>query len=190
MSPTYTAFVGAARLAAGDLETVALAAHQVQDRQAEMPIVFDDATGCVVDLDLRGDQQDVVGRLRPSEAPEVDQPRTRGRPKLGVTAREVTLLPKHWNWLQQQPGGASAALRRLVEQAQHDSADADRLRNTQTAAYRVMYALAGHLGGYEDALRALYAFDAGRFEALVGRWPADIAAYVRTLASKAFDARV
>lgn len=186
MPPTYTAFIGSARLAAGDLETVALAAHRAQDRQAEMPIVFDDATGSVVDLDLRGAPQDVVGRLRPFEAPQTDLPRARGRPKLGVTAREVTLLPKHWAWLQEQPGGASAALRRLVEQAQQDNADADRHRKAQTATYRVMYALAGHLAGYEDALRALYAGDAARFETLIDRWPADVAAYVRGLAAAAF----
>lgn len=186
MPPTYTAFVGTARLAAGDMETVALAAHEAQDRQAEMPIVFDDASGSVVDLDLRGGQQDVRDRLRPVEAPLGDLPRSRGRPRLGVTAREVTLLPKHWTWLQEQPGGASAALRRLVEQAQQDSAGVDRARKAQTATYRVMYALAGHLAGYEDALRALYAGDSERFETLVGRWPADVAAYVQRLAGTAF----
>ena len=187
MASTYTAFIGTAQLAAGDLEAVALAAHQAQDRQAEMPIVFDDATGSVVDLDLRGGPQDVVARLRPSEPTQIDPPRARGRPKLGVTAREITLLPRHWVWLQEQPGGASAALRRLVEQAQQDNAEIDRRRKAQTAAYRVMYALAGHLAGYEDALRALYASDAARFKALVDRWPADVATYVRRLASTTFS---
>jgi DNA invertase Pin-like site-specific DNA recombinase len=185
MPKTYTAFVGAARLAAGDLETVALAAHAAQDRQAEMPIVFEDASGNVVDLDLRGDAQDVAGRLRPvPDAPE--PPRGRGRPKLGVTAREVTLLPKHWAWLQEQPGGASAALRRLVEQAQQDNAQADERRRAQTAAYRVLYALAGHLKGYEEALRALYAGDPMRFEAQIEAWPPDVAGYVRALAASSF----
>ena len=185
MPPTYTAFVGTARLAAGDLEAVALAVHEAQDRQAEMPIVFDDASGSVVDLDLRGGQQDVLDRLRVPEPPQSETPRPRGRPRLGVTAREVTLLPKHWTWLQEQPGGASAALRRLVEQAQQDSAGIDRARKAQTAAYRVMYALAGHLAGYEDALRALYAGDAERFESLISRWPGDVHAYIRRLASAA-----
>ncbi len=103
-----------------------------------------------------------------------------------MTAREVTLLPKHWTWLQEQPGGASAALRRLVEQAQQGSADIDRARKAQTATYRVMYALAGHLAGYEDALRALYAGDSERFESLISRWPGDVAAYVRRLGATAF----
>lgn len=187
MPHTYTAFVGAARLATGDLETVALAAHAVQDRQTEMPIVFEDATGSVVDLDLRGSPQDVAKRLQASEpdAP-IEGPRPRGRPKLGVTSREVTLLPKHWTWLQQQSGGASATLRRLVEQAQQDNAEADERRSAQTATYKVMYALGGHLAGYENALRALYAGDAQRFETLIKGWPADISSYVRKLAERSF----
>jgi len=186
MPPTYTAFIGSERLAAGDLQTVALAAHRAQDRPAEMPIVFDDATGNVVDLDLRGTPQDVLGRLPASDAPQTDLPRARGRPKLGVTAREVTLLPKHWAWLQEQPGGASAALRRLVEQAQLENAEADQRRRAQTATYKVMYALAGHLRGYEEALRALYASDAKHFEAQVAGWPADVSNYVLALASASF----
>lgn len=185
MSQTYTAFIGAARLAAGDLETVALAAHAAQDRQAEMPIVFEDASGNVVDLDLRGDAEDVARRLRPTLF-EAEPPRGRGRPKLGVTAREITLLPKHWAWLQEQPGGASAALRRLVEKAQQENADADQRRKAQTAAYRVMHALAGHLSGYEEALRALYAGEPKRFESQMAGWPADISDYVSGLASGSF----
>ena len=185
MLQTYTAFIGSARLAAGDLETVALAAHAARDRQAEMPIVFEDATGNVVDLDLRGDPQDVVRRLTPVPH-EAEPPRGRGRPKLGVSAREITLLPKHWAWLQEQPGGASAALRRLVEQAQQDNAEADQRRRAQTAAYKVMYALAGHLRGYEEALRALYAGEPKRFEAQIEGWPADISDYVLGLASASF----
>ncbi|CAN7620334.1 DUF2239 family protein [Phenylobacterium sp. LjRoot164] len=185
MTSTYTAFVGTGRLAAGDLETVALAAHQVRDSQREMPIVFEDASGSVVDLDLRGDARDVVQRLRTSAPAPTDGPRGRGRPKLGVTAREITLLPRHWSWLQEQPGGASAALRRLVEQAQQDGAETDKARRAQTATYRVMHALAGHLPGYEDALRALYAGDADAFNNRLAAWPNDIAGYVRGLAKAA-----
>lgn len=187
MPSTYTAFVGPRRLAAGDLQTVALAARAAQDRQTEMPVVFDDASGLVVDLDLRGSDKEVLARLpAPAEEPHPDAPRSRGRPKLGVTAREITLLPRHWTWLQTQPGGASAALRRLVEQAQQDNAQIDAQRASQTATYKAMYALAGHLRGYEEALRALYARDAERFEALVGAWPSDIADYLLSLARRAF----
>lgn len=188
MPATYTAFLGPQRLAAGDLTTVAIAAHDAQDRRTEMPIVFDDTTGLVIDLDLRGSPDDVISRLpKPAEGDDLHAPRGRGRPRLGVTAREITLLPKHWAWLQSQPGGASAVLRRLVEQAQAESAETDAQRQAQTATYKVMYALAGHLGGYEDALRALYAGDEERFASLVGTWPADVSTYVRRLAANAFS---
>jgi len=103
-----------------------------------------------------------------------------------VTAREITLLPKHWAWLQEQPGGASAALRRLVEQAQLENVEADQRRRAQTAAYKVMYALAGHLRGYEEALRALYAGEPKRFEAQIEAWPTDVSDYVLALASASF----
>ena len=93
-------------------------------------------------------------------------PRGRGRPKLGVVAREVTLLPRHWDWLNSQSGGASVALRKLVEAARLAGDDKDRTRHAQEAAYRFMTALAGNLPGYEEATRALYAADPARFDAI------------------------
>src|SRR5687768_12988418 len=103
-----TAFSGARRLAAGPLTRVAVAVKRALEAAPGQPVlVFDDADGRVVDLDLRGDDAAVVARL--------EAPRGPGRPKLGVVAREVTLLPRHWEWLAGQPGGASVALRRLVE---------------------------------------------------------------------------
>lgn len=183
----FTAFLADRRLASGDLETVALAAHAAQDRRTEMPIIFEDSTGAVVDLDLRGDAADVVERLRATAEAATSEPaRGRGRPKLGVTAREVTLLPKHWTWLQTQPGGASAALRRLVEDAQETHLEADQRRSAQTAAYKVMQALAGHRAGYEEALRALYAGESQRFETLIAPWPPAISAYIADLARPSF----
>src|SRR3546814_490284 len=109
-----------------------------------------------------------------------EAPRGRGRPKLGVTAREVTLLPRHWDWLAAQPGGASVALRKLVEQAMRD--DRQTRRAAQEAAYRVMTALAGDLPGYEEAIRALFAGDRQRFEQQIAGWPADLRDYVTRLA--------
>src|SRR5690349_13164169 len=138
MSSTYTAFIGAKLLASGDLLAAALAAHAAQNQQNEMPMVFEDATGKVVDLDLRGTAQEVKQRLQAAMAAldsshaHAAEPPRRGRPKLGVTAREITLLPRHWAWLQEQPGGASATIRRLVEQARQGSAEIDARRNSQT----------------------------------------------------------
>ena len=182
MPPTYTAFVGTARLAAGDLEAVALAAHEAQDRQAEMPIVFDDASGSVVDLDLRGGQQDVLDRLRVPEPPQSETPRPRGRPRLGVTAREVTLLPRHWDWLASQPGGASVALRKLVESALREAEGPDRVRRSREAAYRFMTAVAGDQPDYEEATRMLFAGDWVAFDAAIEVWPSDVRDYARRLA--------
>jgi hypothetical protein len=109
----------------------------------------------------------------------------RGRPRLGVTAREVTLLPRHWDWLATQPGGASAALRRLVDLARRDNLAGDRRRETQEAVHRVMTTLAGNLPGYEEALRALYAGDGESFSRRMAEWPHDVRTYVQALANRA-----
>jgi hypothetical protein len=115
-------------------------------------------------------------------------PETRGpgRPRLGVVAREVTLLPRHWEWLATQPGGASVALRRLVEEARRTSASADRARASRDAAYRVMHALGGDLPDFEEASRALFAGDRDRFRLHTAAWPLDVSAHVDRLA---FDTR-
>ena len=174
-TPTWTLFDGERRLAAGPPPEVAVAAHAAAGREHDGPLlVFDDASGKVVDLDLRGASEDVAGRYAP-QAP----PRPRGRPKLGVVAREVTLLPRHWEWLNAQPGGASVALRKLVEQARRAGDDGVKAR--QEAAYRFMASMAGDLPGYEDAIRALFAADRAGFDAQVKRWPADVAAHATKL---------
>jgi hypothetical protein len=175
--PAWTLFVGDGRLAAGSPVEVALAAHAAavggdHDRQL---LAFDDATGAVVDLDLRGAAAEVTARYSPP-------PRRRGRPKLGVEAREVTLLPRHWEWLGAQPGGASVALRKLVEQARRDSGGEGERKARQAAAYRFMTALAGDLSGYEAAIRALFADDQAAFDRDTTGWPVDVAAHARRLA--------
>lgn len=191
----HTAFAGHRILAAGALADVALAVKRALAARSNDPIlVFDDLSGKQVDLDLRGDDAAVAERHRPpadaappaSEAPdaaaEETQPRGRGRPKLGVVAREVTLLPRHWDWLGAQPGGASVVLRKLVEQARRDNESADRRRQRQEAAYRFMSAMAGNLPGFEEATRALYAEDRERFAAQVESWPQDVRGYALGLA--------
>jgi hypothetical protein len=181
--PTVTAFQGLRRLASGTLAEVAVAVQgtPVTDPHGAI-LVFDDRSGAVVDLDLRGDADAVRHRYAPVAAEQPGPLRGRGRPKLGVTAREVTLLPRHWDWLATQPGGASAALRRLVEQARTSSGASDAERARRDAAYRVMVALAGDLPGFEDAARALFAKNRTRFEERLSTWPADLRAYLTTLA--------
>lgn len=167
----YAAFAGTARLAAGTLAEVAVAAKRALERHAwARVLVFDAATGAVVDLDLRGSEAEIAARYAPAAPPAS----RRGRPKLGVVAREVTLLPRHWAWLAGQPGGASVALRKLVEAARKADEAAGAARTRTEAAYRFMSALAGDLAGFEDAARALFAHDRERLTQGVRDWPPDI----------------
>lgn len=195
--PSYIAFAGSTRIAAGSLRQVALRVKQESDAAPQARIlVFNATSSDLIDFDLRGTEDDVLARLAliekleaPPEAepPGEPAPAGPGRPKLGVVAREVTLLPRHWDWLKSQPGGASVALRKLVEQAKRASVMVDRLRRAQNAAFNFMSALGGNLENFEEATRALFAADRARFEALVAPWPADIADHLRQLATLVFQ---
>jgi hypothetical protein len=185
---TCTAFDGDRRIAAGSIVEVALALKARVARHADATVlVFDDATGRQIDFDLRGSDQDLIARLSPGESVEAaPAARGPGRPKLGVVAREVTLLPRHWEWLNAEPGGASVALRKLVEAARTANPGREAVRRAQAAADRFMSAVAGNLPRYEDASRALYAGNRDLFIELTEAWPADIRAHARHLASAAF----
>ena len=176
---SVTAFSGQDFLASGRLSDVALAVKaETQARPDAAVLVFDNATGKVVDLDLCGSEADVVRRLEQQgmSSPHAgDAPKPgRGRPRLGVVAREVTLLPRHWDWLAAQPGGASQALRRLVDRARAAAEGRSARRAATDAAYRFMAAMAGDLPGFEEASRALFAGDEARLTAETAGWPADI----------------
>jgi uncharacterized protein len=162
-------------------------------------LVFDDSTGRVIDLDLRGTKAAIIERLsraRPSRigqsqpspsddppaAKEPSEPRARGRPRLGVVSREVTLLPRQWEWLEAQPNGASAALRRLVDDARRTGIPHQERRTAQEVAYRFMLAIAGDRPGYEEATRALFADDRSTLERRIADWPKDIRKHVLRLA--------
>src|SRR5512142_2060900 len=180
MQKIFTAFQGQRRLVSGPAGEVALVVKRVAPRPDEAIIIFSDATGRSIDFDLRGGDREVLARLAKQIPPPIEEasapaePRGRGRPKLGVVAREVTLLPRHWEWLNAQPGGASVALRKLVEEARKQNAGTDEVRAAQDASYRVMIALAGNEPGFEEAIRALYAKAATPFQEMTSRWPADI----------------
>jgi hypothetical protein len=190
----YIAFDGDRRIATGDLREVARAAKEVLDRRKHAAIlIFDAVTSGPIEIDFRGTGADVQARLpaiasMPAGAEDAapSAPRGPGRPKLGVVAREVTLLPRHWDWLAQQPGGASVALRKLVEAARRAGEDGHRVRQAQEAAYRFMSAMAGDKPHYEDAIRALFASDPIRFEKLIAAWPADVRDHALNLAETAF----
>ncbi|MBX9801411.1 MAG: DUF2239 family protein [Caulobacteraceae bacterium] len=180
------AFAGHRLLARGPATEVVAAVKTATDA-GETVLTFDAVSGGVVDLDLRGEIAAVLARLTPASGPEKRGP---GRPKLGVTAREVTLLPRHWDWLAGQPGGASVALRKLVEGALKEAEGPDRARRAKEAAYRFMTAIAGDLPGYEAAVRRLFAGDWTAFDAAVEGWPEGVRDAVRGMAAGAWGERV
>jgi hypothetical protein len=189
----FIAFEGDRCLASGDLRDVARATKETLDRDKDASIlVFDGRTGGAIEIDFRGSIDDVLARLpeigdaRAAEDAAPPGSRGPGRPKLGVVAREVTLLPRHWEWLAQQRGGASVALRRLVDEARRGGEGENRIRLAQEAAYRFMSAVAGNKPNYEDAVRALFSGDSACFEKLIAEWPADVRRYNAKLAESAW----
>jgi uncharacterized protein len=185
-----TAFNGTKLIASGNLRDVALKSKEVVDRDSDAQVlIFDDVTSELIDVDFRGTPAQVGQRYETSEivdpSPE-EQARRPGRPKLGVVAREVTLLPRHWEWLATQPGGASVALRKLVDQGIKTNKDRDSLRRAQEAAYRFVSAMAGDEPGFEEAIRALFGGRQSRFLAMIERWPADVRQHATKLAASAF----
>jgi hypothetical protein len=197
--PTFTSFDGCRRIASGDLKSNLLALKHAAESEAAGPLLtFSDLTGSVFDLDPRETDTEALGRWSASISPAQEKypeagvaeadpssslPRARGRPRLGVIAREVTLLPRHWSWLSAQPGGASVALRKLVEEARRTSAGRDVQRRNRERACRFMSALAGNLPGFEESTRALFAGDSKKFFESTRQWPADVRDYAGDLAS-------
>lgn len=193
LSRTCTAFADKERVASGTpLDVVLVCKALVDANDGRAFLVFDDESADQLEIDLRGTPQDVLQRFAVDSATSVPEeeepvaPRSPGRPKLGVVGREVTLLPRHWEWLNAQPGGASVALRRLVERARREYASQDRIRQAQESAFRFMSAMAGDEPGFEEASRALFAGDRERFRTQVAGWPADVAAHATALAEHAF----
>ena len=198
---SWIAFAGTRQIHSGIPAEVARAAKLAIDEGEQAVLVFDDASR-VVDIDYRGSGEDVIARLgliddagarsngnekgeEVSPYLESPAPRGRGRPRLGVVAREVTLLPRHWDWLAAQSGGASAAVRRLVDAARQSSVEKDRLRTAKESAYRFISAMAGNEQDFEEATRALFAGDEVRFVAMSDSWPRDVREHARALARRA-----
>jgi hypothetical protein len=169
----YTAFDGLRKVCSGGAGEVA---DFLKDRPQGEILVFEDATGRQIDFLEAG------GKREPITEDQAVEPRGRGRPRLGVVAKEVTLLPRHWDWLNLQPGGASVALRKLVEEARRTSGDHDRVRTAQESAYRFMSAVAGNLPGFEEAARALFTYDRRRFSQMIASWPDGVRDYAVKLA--------
>ena len=188
--PRCIAFAGSTRLAAGAPGEVAAAVRRHLDRPGAAPVcVLDARTSAPLDFLMEGTPEEVADRAerqlraRADQAAAVQKAR-RGRPRLGVTAKEVTLLPRHWDWLAAQPGGASVTLRKLVEAARKQGGASERIRQTQDTVHRFLYAVAGDLPGFEEVARALYAWDRERLEGLLAAWPPDVAGHARALLAR------
>lgn len=186
---SYTAFEGNKLLASGRLEEVAAKVRRrINAHPLASILIFSDATGKEMDLDLRGSEAEMMERLKffvsaDEKAPTSSGP---GRPKLGVVAREISLLPRHWEWLATQSGGASATIRRLIEDARKSPSSKDLVKEAQERTYKFMTALAGNLANYEEALRALFAKDKKTFQTLIREWPEDIRDHAKKLAAQAW----
>jgi hypothetical protein len=176
----FTVFDGPRRLATGSRVEAALEIWRARRAGSAGPLfAFDDSTGGEVDFDLSGSEEEIAERLADKED---DAPRGRGRPKLGVVAREVTLLPRHWEWLAAQSGGASVALRRLVDEARRRDGGATEARRAKSAAFRFLTTMAGDMPGFEEAIRALFADDSESFARHALGWPPDVTDHAARLA--------
>ena len=188
--PIYSAFQRHKRVAHGNLQRVAVAMRELQSGADDtLVLLFEEESGRQIDVDLRGSVDQVAERFA-TDGTEAEEstagPKKRGRPKLGVVGREVTLLPRHWDWLQHQRGGPSATLRRLVDEARAASVNVDRARYAQDAINRFISAVAGNLPGFEEANRALFRANREEFETQVVDWPKDVLKQIAVWASAAF----
>ncbi len=174
---TYTAFAGDSLLVSGALSLLVSGLKSRYDKKGiDGVLIFRDDTGAEVDFDFTGTLDDVLHRVLPRA-----EPQGRGRPKLGVVSREVSLLPRHWDWLDEQPHGNSAAIRRLIDEARKKEPDRAHVRKAQGAASRVMSALAGNRPHFEEAARALFARDETKWKRLARAWPRDVRKYLARL---------
>jgi len=168
---TYSAFAGERRIASGALNALLSTTKAYLDGARDPRVlIFEDQTGQQVDFDFSGTLAEVLERVAPS-VPDRPGP---GRPKLGVISREVSLLPRHWEWLEGEPQGISAALRRLVDEAKKKNPGEQAARQAREAVNKFLTAMAGDLEHFEEATRALFAKDNARFAELTAAWPRDI----------------
>jgi hypothetical protein len=186
---TYTAFEGNKQLFIGTLASVILKVKKRLGKDDNSTIlIFSDSTGKTIDFNFQGNEQDVQKRLEIFITEDISSNNTGpGRPKLGVISREVSLLPRHWEWLATQTGGASATLRRLVEEAKKKSVSGNQVKLAQERTYKFLSTIAGDYIGYEEALRALYKFDKKIFVLNMQSWPADVRNYALEMATSVFE---
>jgi uncharacterized protein len=188
-SSTYTAFEGGNLVSKGPLPEVILKVkRRIGKAENSAVLIFSDATGNTMDFNFQGTEKDVLKRLEVFVGEDPAEATGRGRPRLGVVSREVSLLPRQWEWLASQSGGASAVLRRLVDEAKRKTSDGNTIKQVQERTYKFMSVTAGDLKGYEEALRALYKKDQKAFALRMEGWPEDVKAHALDLARPVFAA--
>lgn len=186
---TYTAFDGNKLIFQGSLTDVVLKIKKRLGKEINSSIlIFSNSTGNVIDFNFHGLERDVQRRLEVFVTEEAQTFNTGpGRPKLGVISREVSLLPRHWEWLATQTGGSSATLRNLVEEAKKKSENGNQIKQAQERTYKFMFAIAGDFEGYEEVLRALYKKDEITFLEKIENWPKDIQVYLKDISKPVFE---
>ena len=190
---TYTVFDGPKLILQGSLSDVIV---RVKKRMGKIEnssfLICNDSNGQTLDFNFQGSEKDVLKRLETFVSPQPAISKNKetvgpGRPKLGVVAREVSLLPRHWEWLALQEGGASVTIRKLVDEAKKKFAEGSSVKQAQERVYKFMSVMAGDLEGYEEALRALYKKDAKKFALEIQAWPEDIKKHTVDLSKAAFE---
>lgn len=181
----FTLFSGHTIVATGDLTTVVTEAKlRLVEGDKERLAIFDNQTGRSVDMDYSGSLEEVVSRVHEhpllQSGPDADAEKRTGpgRPKIGVVSREVSLLPRHWDWLNDQPNGASGTLRMLVEEARKKNAVKDEARHLRDALHKFMWDIAGDFPNFEEATRAFFAKDFDTFRAMIADWPVDVTKFI------------
>lgn len=186
----FIAFAGHHQIESGTIEQVAAQAKQyIDDGDTERIAIYNDLTGVIIDLDFRGTVDDVVKRLSdhpmlPREETAEETPRGRGRPKLGVVPREVTLLPRHWEWLGKQRGGSSAAIRRLVDAERKRGRKSEERKEVIEAVHRFIWDIASNFDNFEEVSRALFAGETIKVTDLISGWPPDVQRQVSRMLSR------
>ena len=187
---TYTAFDGTTRLFRGTFQEVVLKVKERLGRAENSSVlIFSNNTGKTMDFNFQGNVKDTLKRLEKFVSTQEPGPISGpGRPKLGVISREVSLLPRHWEWLASQPSGASATIRKLIEEAKKRSSTRNSVKQVQERVYRFMSVIVGDMKGYEEALRALYKADRKNFLLHIQDWPTDVRTHVIEMAKPVFEA--
>lgn len=187
---TYTAFDNTSIIAHGSLRDVILKTKKILGKSENSSfLIFSDSTGKTIDFNFQGTEKEILKRLEifvsnSDEKIELARP---GRPKLGVISREISLLPRHWEWLATQSSGASSSIRNLIEDAIKKSTSKVSLKQQQEKVYRVMTTLAGDLDGYEEAIRSLYKRDRESFIKFTKGWSKDLRSYLEKLTNDVFE---